>query len=71
VDAQGQVWGESMARPNDAFGLWPADRWVAGEIVRSHHDVNLNPVTPRGTYRLILEAPGAPGQIRCGEVEIQ
>ncbi|MCX7669169.1 MAG: glycosyltransferase family 39 protein, partial [Anaerolineae bacterium] len=71
VDAVGQGWGESMARPNDAFGLWPPDRWVAGEIVRSDHDINLNPIAPPGTYRLILEVPGAAGQITCGQVTLQ
>ncbi len=71
VDAMGQVWGESLARANDAFGLWPTTRWAADEIVRGDHDINMNPITPPGTYRLILEAPGATGQITCGPVEIR
>lgn len=71
VDAQGQVWGESLARQSDAFDVWPTQRWVSGEIVRADHDINLNPSTPAGTYRLILEVPGAEGQALCGQVEIQ
>ncbi len=67
----GQVWGESLARPNGAFELWPPDRWVAGEIVRADHDINLNPIAAAGTYRLILEVPGAEGQITCGEITLQ
>jgi mannosyltransferase len=70
VDALGQVWGESMVRQNDAFGVWPPQRWVAGEIVRADHDVNLNPSTSAGTYRLILEVPGVEGQAVCGQVVI-
>ncbi len=71
VDAAGQVWGESLARPNDAFSVWPTTRWSADEIVRGDHDINLNPVTPPGNYRLILEVPGTTGQIVCGPVAIR
>jgi 4-amino-4-deoxy-L-arabinose transferase-like glycosyltransferase len=71
VDAAGQVWGESMTRQNDAFGVWPPSRWVLGEIVRAGHDINLNPDTPVGTYRLILEVPDADGQAVCGQVKIR
>lgn len=71
VNAAGQVWGESIARPNDVFGVWPPPRWLADEIVRGDHDVNLNPKTPAGAYRLILETPGVAGQIICGAVEIR
>ncbi len=71
VDGLGQVWGESMARQNDAFGIWPPERWADGEIIRADHDVNLNPRTPPGVYQLILEVPGTEGQAICGQVEIR
>jgi hypothetical protein len=71
VDGQGQVWGESLARSNDAFGVWPPDRWQPAEVVRASIDVNLNPITPPGDYRLILEWPGGEsGPVECGRVRI-
>jgi len=71
VDAGGQVWGESLARQNDAFGVWPPPRWAPGEIVRASHDVNLNPNTPASVYRLVLDIPGTTGEIGCGQVVIR
>ncbi len=71
VDAAGQVWGESLERAGDTFHLWPVSRWLPGEVVRGDHDINLNPVTPPGKYRVIVEVPGSEGQVSCGEVEIR
>jgi len=70
VDAGGQVWGESLDRPNDALHVWPTSRWLPGEIVRVDHDVNLNPVTPPGTYRLVIDLPQTSEQVVCGEVKV-
>jgi 4-amino-4-deoxy-L-arabinose transferase-like glycosyltransferase len=77
VDALGQVWGAELARANDTLGLWPAARWVPGEIVRHDVDVNLNPATPAGRYRLelvVLDKDGAawpPADAAAlGEIEI-
>ena len=68
VDAGGQVWGERLERANDALHVWPTSRWQPGEIVRVDYDVNLNPVTPPGRYRLVIEVAGE--QAVCGEVTI-
>jgi 4-amino-4-deoxy-L-arabinose transferase-like glycosyltransferase len=68
VDAGGQVWGERLERANDALHFWPTARWQPGEIVRVDYDVNLNPVTPPGQYRLVIEVAGE--QAVCGEVTI-
>jgi len=70
IDAGGQVWGESLNRPNDALHVWPTSRWLPGEIVRVDHDVNLNPVTPAGTYRLVIDLPQTSEQVVCGDVRI-
>ena len=71
VDAQGQVWGESLARGNDVFAVWPPDRWQPGEVVRAAVDVNLNPITPPGDYRLIVEWPaGQAPAAECGRVTV-
>jgi hypothetical protein len=68
VDAGGQVWGERLERANDALQVWPTARWQPGEIVRVDYDVNLNPITPPGRYRLVIEVAGE--QAVCGEVEV-
>ncbi|MCU0500587.1 MAG: glycosyltransferase family 39 protein [Anaerolineae bacterium] len=70
IDAAGQVWGESLDRPNDALHVWPTSRWLPGEVVRVDYDVNLNPVTPPGTYRLVIDLPLMSEQVVCGDVRI-
>jgi len=70
VDAGGQVWGDSLDRPNDSLHVWPTSRWLPGEIVRVDHDVNLNPVAPEGTYRLVINLPQTSEQVVCGDVRI-
>ena len=54
IDGAGQVWGASLERSNDAFDFYPPSRWQTGQVVRLDFDVNLNPVTPPGTYSLVL-----------------
>jgi len=70
VDDIGQVWGDKLERPNDAIHIWPTSRWQPEEVVRADYDVNLNPITPPGTYRLVIEVPGVAGQAVCGEVGV-
>lgn len=69
VDGAGQVWGERLERSGDAIHIWPTSAWVPGEVVRVDYDVNLNPLTPRGTYRLVVGLDGE--QATCGEVAVQ
>ncbi|HOT92984.1 MAG TPA: glycosyltransferase family 39 protein [Anaerolineae bacterium] len=54
VDAQGGVWGGELQRPPTVFHRDPPEQWEPGVIVEAHYDVNLNPVTPPGTYQLIV-----------------
>ena len=70
VDAGGQVWGERLERGSDAIHVWPTSRWLPGEVVRVDYDVNLNPITPAGTYRVVVDVPGATAKIVCGDVKI-
>ncbi len=47
-----------------SFALDVADRVLVienGEIVRDEQDVNLNPATPPGTYRLAVRVPAPDG----------
>lgn len=63
VDALGQVWGLSLPRERDAWGLFPPAQWTPGEVVRLDQDINLNPATPPGHYGVavqVLDAEGRP-----------
>lgn len=63
VDGLGQVWGLSLPRERDAWGLSPPAEWSPGEVVRLDQDINLNPATPPGRYRVavrVLDAEGRP-----------
>ena len=70
VDAMGQVWGASLDRANDALHFWPTSRWQPAEVVRVDYDINLNPVTPDGQYRVVIAIPGQAEQTVCGAVEV-
>lgn len=75
IDAQGQVWGERLHRERETLRLWPTSRWQPGEIVREDLDVNLNPITPPGPYRIVvalLDPTAAPlgTEVGCGEIVI-
>ncbi len=54
VDAQGGVWGGELQRFPTVFHFDPPAQWEPGTVVEAHYDVNLNPVTPPGVYRLIV-----------------
>lgn len=61
VDTRG-VWGDSLARSNDALAIHPPGRWSPGRIVAHDVDVNLNPATPPGTFQLEVRMLGSDGQ---------
>ncbi len=52
VDGGFNVWGGNLDRRPDLFDRYPPDQWAVGEVIETHFDVNLNPATPSGTYRL-------------------
>jgi hypothetical protein len=54
VDAGGGIWGGELQRPPTVFHFDPPERWEPGAIVEAHYDVNLNPLTPPGRFRLIV-----------------
>jgi hypothetical protein len=73
------VWGASLERAGDALKMYPTSRWPVGrvgnssysKIVRQDVDVNLNPVTPPGRYRLIVSLAGNPAeQYPLAEIEV-
>ena len=71
VDQAGQVWGDKLERSNDAIHMWPTSRWIPGEVVRVDSDVNINPITPPGRYRLVVGLPDGGESVVCGDVEIK
>ena len=71
LDDSGQVWGQSLERAGNSFERRPASGWTAGEIVRADFEVNLNPATPPGDYRLSVNLrDDASELLPCGQVEI-
>ncbi|MDH7485481.1 MAG: glycosyltransferase family 39 protein [Anaerolineae bacterium] len=75
VDGLGQVWGERLYREQETLRVWPTSRWEPGEIVRQEVDVNLNPITPPGEYRIVAGLADAAGQpvgseVICGAVQV-
>jgi len=52
VDHALNVWGGNMDRRPDLFDRFPPDRWPLDGVVETCLDLNLNPVTPPGTYHL-------------------
>jgi|GEM_PF-571768 len=70
------VWGERLYRDGETLRRDPPTQWPAGVIVRDAVDVNLNPVTPPGTYPIIVglrDPAGADvgGKVECGRVVIR
>ncbi len=53
VDAQGGIWGGELQRPPTVFHFDPPEQWEPSTIIEAHYDINLNPITPAGSYRLI------------------
>jgi len=52
VDDDFLVWGGNMERRPDLFDRFPPADWPQEEVIETHFDLNLNPVTPAGTYRV-------------------
>ena len=61
LGADGGVWGGELQRPPTVFDFDPPAQW-GNAVVEAHYDVNLNPVTPPGTYRLVVGLTSADGQ---------
>ena len=52
IDGAYQVWGGDLQDYRSLFRRFPPAEWPAEGVVESHFDVNLNPLTPPGSYRL-------------------
>lgn len=69
VQADSGIWGEKLDRPNQILDRFPPSTWAAGDIVRDEADVNLNPLTPPGTYPVLVSLGDGP--ISCGTVVVE
>lgn len=54
VDEAYGEWGGDLLRLPDVFDFDPPATWPEDAIIEAHADINLNPITPPGMYRLIL-----------------
>ncbi len=75
VDELGQVWGLGLEREGGLWAMHPPTEWPSDWLVRDEHDVNLNPLTPRGGYHVQVAVVGAEGQplgreVTCGVAEV-
>ncbi|MGQ9716287.1 MAG: glycosyltransferase family 39 protein [Anaerolineae bacterium] len=52
IDGAFQVWGGNMDRHPILMDHYPPVEWPTDRVVEDHYDLNLNPVTPPGEYRL-------------------
>lgn len=70
LDADGQVWGESLERADSALHFYPMTAWQPGEWVRDDYDINLNPATPTGVYRVAVTLLEEEAEVICGHVTV-
>ncbi len=52
IDDAFNVWGGELDRHPDLLDHYPPQHWPTNQVVEQHFDVNLNPNTPPGIYRL-------------------
>ena len=70
------VWGDRLYREDESLRRWPTSAWDHTDFVRDEVDVNLNPVTPPGSYPIVVGLMDAAGvetgvTVECGRVEIK
>jgi hypothetical protein len=75
ADADG-IWGEGLEREGDALRVFPTSTWEGSEFMRHESDVNLNPETPPGKYKLTVRLVDASGaevgpKASCGVVTVE
>jgi mannosyltransferase len=83
TDNLGQIWGDRLDRPAGTMRMVPPEQWRPGEIIRDDYDINLNPITPPGSYRVEIGLQSPSGnlipvtwneettdRVVCGHIEI-
>jgi len=73
VDDAGGIWGGDLPRAPTVFHRDPPAQWDCAAIIEAHYDVNLNPATPPGPYRLVaglLDGAGEPVLTSSGQTDV-
>ena len=58
-----ELYGATFARGTETFVMYPTTTWQPGQIWRADYDINLNPATPPGEYKIVIRV-FAPGDAR-------
>lgn len=53
-DEAGKVWGGKLDRAGSLRSFYPMRSWQPNQIMREEVDLNLNPETPRGDYKIVV-----------------
>ena len=69
------MWGERLYRANETLRRWPTSTWEHTDFMRDEVDVNLNPVTPPGSYPIVVGLMDNQGRetgttVECGRVTV-
>jgi 4-amino-4-deoxy-L-arabinose transferase-like glycosyltransferase len=70
-DASGHIWVQEKSRP--AYGTYPTNLWVKGEVVRDWHELRVPAEAPSGDYslQLILESENRPSTaVQLGAIRV-
>ena len=62
IDSMGRVWGERLERPTEVWRFYPPRCWQLNEAVSDAYDINMNPVTPPGRYRVEIQVLDSSGK---------
>jgi 4-amino-4-deoxy-L-arabinose transferase-like glycosyltransferase len=70
-DAAGRSWAQERSQP--AYGAYPTNLWVRGEVVRDWHGLRVPAEIPSGEYalHLVLESEDAPlAELQLGTIRV-
>ncbi len=73
IDDAGGIWGGDLVRAPTVFHRDPPAQWDSAAVIEAHYDVNLNPATPPGRYRLVLgllDGAGTPVLTTSGQADV-
>lgn len=58
-----ELYGAAFTRGTETFIMYPTTSWQPGQIWRTDYDINLNPATPPGQYKIVIRV-FSPGDAR-------
>jgi len=60
-DEDGKVWGGKLDRAGSLRSFYPMRSWQPNQIMREEVDLNLNPETPKGEYKIVVRLLASDG----------